>query len=287
MLGTYVKITAQGPDEEVVNQAIEAGFTAIDRVDQLLSSHRADSELNAINAAAGDRAITVSPWTYECISLAIQVGAESKGAFDITCRPILDLWGFVTKEYRFPDQNELNAVLPLVNYQNVTLLETKAAHPLLQLPYHLGRYRIGLMRAGMKLDVGGIGKGFAADKAVEALKKMGATAGLVCASGDIRGFGPQKWTIGIADPSSPDKAISKIDIQDEAISTSGDYRNFFQFKGRRYSHIINPKTGWPIRNFHSFSVRASKGVLADAWSKVFFVNPDMTPPPLIHIVDMR
>ncbi len=289
MLGTYVEITVQGLELGAANRAIESAFAAIEEVDRCLSSHRPDSELNAINAAAGTRAIAVSPWTYECIALALKTGEESDGAFDITCRPILDLWGFVRKErYHLPTQHEIDLVLPLVNYRNVLLLKNNfSAQGILQPPYELGQYRVGLLRSGMKLDVGGIGKGFAADKAVETLKAAGVTMGLVHVGGDLRGFGLRKWKVGIANPSDPHKTLARLDIQDEAVSTSGNYENFFEVNGHRYTHIINPKTGWPVHRFHSFSVRAPEGVLADAWSTALFVNPKMKPPTSVRVVDIR
>jgi len=288
MLGTYVEITVTGLDQERANRAIEDGFAAVDEVDRLLSSHRPDSELNAINAAAGDRAIAVSPWTYECIAVGIDVGKRSDGAFDITCRPILDLWGFVRKQYRLPTQSEIQTVLPLVNYQIViSLINDMTMHVFSAVPTDRKRFRVGLPRKGMKLDVGGIGKGFAVDKAVEALQQVGAGSGLVRAGGDLRGFGPQKWKVGIAHPSHPRQPAIEFEIQDEAVSTAGDYENFFKIKGRRYSHIIDPRTGWPVRHCRSLSVRAPACALSDAWSTALFVNPKAKAPDSIRVMDFR
>lgn len=288
MLGTYVEITVEGLDEPSAERAIEAGFAAIDKVDRLLSSHRADSELNAINAAAGDRAMAVSPWTYECIDQALKIGGESDGAFDITCRPILDLWGFVRKEYRLPSPDELAGVLPLVDYRHVLLLENNfSGRSTEMVPARLGRHRIYLSRPGMKLDVGGIGKGFAADKATEAMQVAGVTTGLVRVGGEIRGFGPRKWKVGIANPANRHLAVVEFEIQDEAVSTSGDYENRFEIHGRRYAHIVDPRTGWPVPRRHSVSVRAPTATLSDGWSTALFVAPETRLPSSIRIVDSR
>ncbi len=280
MLGTYVEIQVEGLDDAAANDAIEAAFAAVDEVDRLLSSHRPDSELNAINAAAGRCMVSVSPWTRECIEAAIQVGRQSGGEFDITCRPLLDLWGFVRKEYRLPDKSELRAALPLVNFQDILILRNNPAH---------GRERcwIGLPRIGMKLDVGGIGKGFAVDKAVEALKEAGVASGLVRAGGDLCGFGPHPWKVGIANPSDPRRAVNTFEIMNEAVSTSGDYENFFEIRGHRYTHIINPRTGWPVAHVRSFSVHSPTCTQSDAWSTALFVNPKLKPPGSIRVADMR
>jgi len=288
MLGTYVEITVNGLDYERANQAIDAGFAAISEVDRLLSSHRTDSELNRINAAAGNGAIPVAIWTHECIKMAVDVGHQSEGAFDITCRPVLDLWGFVRKEYRLPSQHELDSALPLVNYRDIILIadpvstsekSSESSKPV--------RFQIGLARIGMKLDVGGIGKGFAVDKAVEALQKSGVRMGLVKAGGDFRGFGGKIWRVGIADPVDWHCPIVEIDILDEAISTSGDYENFFEVNGRRYGHLVDPRTGMPVQHRHSLSVRATTCTLSDAWSTALFVSHTIPHPASIRVVDVR
>lgn len=288
MMGTFVEITVCEEQRSRANDAIDIGFAAIAEADRLLSSHRPDSELNAINAAAGQSVIAVSPWTYECIVMGIQIGRQSRGAFDITCRPILDLWGFIWKQYRMPKSEELRAVLPLVNYADIIVLENSfSTRSIINIPQQLGRYRVGLARRGMKLDVGGIGKGFAVDKAVEAIKATGIQDGLVCAGGDFRGFGLRSWKIGIADPSNPKHAIREFEICNQAVSTSGDYEIFFSVQGHRYSHIINPKTGWPVTYCHSVTVQAPSATLADGWCEPLFVQPKIKLPSSIQLVDMR
>lgn len=288
MLGTYVELTVAGADGLVATRAIEAGFAAVDRVDQLLSSHRPDSELSAINAAAGDRAVAVSPWTYECIAQALQIGAESGGAFDITCRPVLDLWGFVRKEYRLPSPEELVGILPLIDYRQVRLLANRFSdRPGERTPLSLGRYRVFLSRPGMRLDVGGIGKGFAADKAAEAMRIAGAPSGLARVGGEIRAFGPRTWPVGIANPVDRRRAVKELAIRDEAVSTSGDYENFFEIGRRRYAHLVDPRTGYPVHWRHSVSVRAPTATRSDGWSTALFVDPTISPPPEIRIVDAR
>jgi FAD:protein FMN transferase len=288
MLGTYVEITVDGLSKEKAYRAIEEAFEAIAEVDRLLSSHRPESELNAINEAAGREAIQVSPWTYECIAAAIDLGEESQGAFDITSRPVLELWGFVQKKYYFPTEIELKRALTLVNYRNVILLRNKVADRTFS-PHRSSSeiFRVGLEHPKMQLDVGGIGKGFAVDKAVDALKRLGVRAGLVRAGGDLYGFGSRKWKVGISDPLDPQKMVMTVEIQNEAISTSGNYRNFFEHNNRRYSHIIDPRSGWPVPRRQSLSVRGPTCTLTDGWSTALFVNSKLRPPLFLHVLDVR
>lgn len=283
MLGTYVEIEVEEINGQKANRAIEEAFKAVAEVDQLLSSHRSESELNLINAAAGKHAIQVSRWTYQCIESAIHISELSDGAFDITCRPVLDLWGFVHKKYHFPSAKALDAALDKVNFRKIQLLKNLPSKSFGTEPV----YRVGLGEAGMKLDVGAIGKGFAVDKAVEALQGCGIANGLVRAGGDIRGFGSTQWKIGIANPLSPGKPIFELNIQNEAVSTSGSYQNYFVHRGKRYSHVIDPRTGWPVESRHSLSVRAPTCTQSDGWSTALFVNPKINLPHSIEIIDMR
>lgn len=289
LLGTFVEITAEGSDEARAARAIDSAFAAIEEVDRLLSSHRADSELATINAAAGERAVAVSPWTWECLSRGVEIGRASGGAFDVTCQPMLALWGFFQKRgYRVPSAGELAAVRPLVDYRNVLLLRGDfSTRALASAPWSLGERRVGLLRPGMRLDVGGIGKGFAADKAVEALRAAGVRSGLVRCWGDLRAFGPRTWRVGVADPARPDRAAVEMGIRDEGFSTAGDYRNAFEVNGRRYSHVLDPRTGMPVRRFHSCSVRAPSGTLADAWSTALLVDPGLSLPAGVRVADLR
>ena len=216
------------------------------------------------------------------------MGKQTDGAFDITCRPLLDLWGFVRRQYRLPSPAELKPLLPLVNYRAILLLsDNVTTHRMEVSAENQARFRVGLLRRGMKLDVGGIGKGFAVDKAVEAMKTAGARTGLVRAGGDLYGFGPRTWRVGVANPANPRQALKTFEIQNEAISTAGDYENYFEVGGRHYSHILNTQTGQPVERRHSVSVRAPTCALSDTWSTALFVNPKLRLPDSIRVVDMR
>jgi thiamine biosynthesis lipoprotein len=257
LLGTYVEIVAVG-DKVDLQAAIDKGFDAFREVDRLLSSYRPESELEAINRLAGVRPMIVSSWTYECLEKAARIGHESKGAFDITCRPLLDIWGFLSKKYRVPSPPQIRKARLLVDYRRLDLKES---------PQSRTAY---LSQKGMTVDVGGIGKGFAVDKAVAALKQSGATAGRVRAWGDCAVFGERDWTIQI-------EKGKTVTLRNEAMSTSGNYENFFELGGRHYAHIVDPRTGRPVRGMRSVTVTGRACTDTDAWSTAIFVNPRLEP----------
>ncbi len=264
LLGTYVEIVAEGGTAADLQVAVDSGFDAIREVDGLLSSFKPESELNRINRSAGVRAVAISPWTYECLERAITIGRGSNGAFDITCQPLLDLWGFLSKKYHVPSAAEIEAEKRLVGYRRLELTESRDGKggPVWRTAF--------LTQKGMAIDVGGIGKGFAVDKAVHALKSAGVKSGRVRAWGDSFGFGDKDWTLEIEKGKS-------ITLRNEAASTSGDYENFFESGAKHYAHIIDPRTGRPVRGTRSVTVKAPTATESDAWSTAIFVNPGLKP----------
>lgn len=257
LLGTYVEIVAEG-DGVDLQAAVDRGFDAFRQVDALLSSFQPESELNTINRNAGIRPVGISKWTYECLARALEVGRQSGGAFDITCRPLLEIWGFLSKKYRVPSNSEIEAAKKLVNYRRLELRQS----PLTQTAF--------LAQKGMTVDVGGIGKGFAVDKAVESLKQSGVRAARVRAWGDCFGFGERDWTIEI-------EKGKRVTFRNQAVSTSGDYENFFESGGKHYAHIVDPRTGRPVEGMRSVTVKAASCTESDAWSTAIFVNPNLKP----------
>jgi thiamine biosynthesis lipoprotein len=285
LLGTYVEISVESDSRVRADEAIEVGFAAIERVDRLLSSHRADSELNLVNAQAGISPVYVSLWTFQCIENALKISESTRGAFDITCRPILDLWGFVQKDYHWPTPKQIADRKTLTGWRRVIQFKLSTSSRPVSPSDH--RYFVGLPRNGMSLDVGGIGKGFAVDRAVEMIQKSGVRSCLVRAGGDLRAWGTHSWKIGVANPSDPATSVRRLSLSHGAISTAGDYENYFEKDGVRYSHIIDPRTGHPTRHRHSVSVRAPTCTLSDAWSTSLFIDPSLKPPIDIEILDQR
>jgi thiamine biosynthesis lipoprotein len=256
LLGTFVTITAYGPDAASLNAAVSAAFDEFRSVDAIMSIHRPDSELSRLNARATNQTVVLSPELCTAISAALGIARETKGAFDITVRPVADLWGFIWKqEYRFPTTAELDAVRQRVGFELIDLDETNCT--------------VSFRRAGVSLDLGGIGKGYAVDRAIERLQLLGVTNAMVIAGGDLRVIGKppghDAWTVQLEDP---DKRGARflLHLPEGALSTSGDYENYFEHHGRRYSHILNPNTGMPVQGIAACTVVAPTCMESDAFA---------------------
>ncbi|MEP6957710.1 MAG: FAD:protein FMN transferase [Nitrospirota bacterium] len=259
-MGTLVTITSVARSEAAAQAAATAGFSEIHRLEQLLSTWIPSSELSQVNSSAGVKPVRVSPETMTVVRRAIQAGEITNGGFNIAIGPAIEAWS-VTNDQRIPTESELDALRPLVNLQAVHV--------------DAGRQTIYLEKAGMRIDVGGIGKGYAADEAVEAMRKAGAVAGVVALSGDIKTFGRlpngKMFPVGIQHPREDGSVLLWIDLQDEAISTAGDYERFFEREGIRYHHILDPRTLQPARGCQSVTVIAREGIWADGLDTGIFV----------------
>jgi thiamine biosynthesis lipoprotein len=259
-MGTLVSITATSRTHHQANEAITAGFQEIKRLEQLLSTWIPSSELSKVNAAAGRNAVKVSLETMTIVRKALQIAEITEGAFNIAVGPAIDAWN-ISDEPRLPTAEELAALKPLVDLQYVHT--------------DVWERTIGLQKPGMRIDVGGIGKGYAADQAVTVMAKAGAVAGVVALSGDIKAFGHlpdgRGFPVGIQHPRKEGELLAEIDLQDEAISTAGDYERFFEKDGIRYHHILDPLTLQPARGCQSVTVIAKEGVWADGLDTGIFV----------------
>ena len=259
-MGTLVKITAVARSESIAQAAATAGFTEIRRLEELLSTWIPSSELSRVNDSAGVMPISVSPETLAVVQRAMRVAEITDGGFNIAIGPAVDAWN-VIEGRQIPTEYELESLRPLVDLQAVQ------ANP---------RNRtIFLEKAGMRIDVGGIGKGYAADQAVVALQRAGAVAGVVALSGDIKTFGRlpdgTMFPVGIQHPRKDGAVLAWIDLHDEAISTAGDYERFFERDGIRYHHSLEPRTLQPARRCQSVTVIAREGIWADGLDTGIFV----------------
>ena len=264
LLGTFVVITAYAASNEQAHLAINAAFDEIRRVDSVFSLHRSDSELSRVNATADREAVAVSDELATLARSALEIARETEGAFDPTVGPVVQLWGFLWKEHRFPALHELAAARARVGYRLVEL----------DPPEHTIRF----LTNGVVLDLNAIAKGYAVDRAVEKLRSHGISNAMVRAGGDLRVIGTPPgetaWTVQLEDPGR--KRLRKsIQLRDQALSTSGSYENFFIREGRRYSHLLDPRTGWPVEGIASCSVIGRTCTESDAWSTALFVlGPD-------------
>ena len=259
-MGTLVSITVVARNEAVAHAAATAGFAEIRRLEELLSTWISSSELSRVNASAGIKPIHVSTDTLAVVHRAMQAAEMTDGGFNIAIGPAVEAWS-VTDGQRIPAESELDALRPLVDLQAVHV--------------DVREQTIYLDKAGMRIDVGGIGKGYAADQAVEALRRAGAIAGVVALSGDIKTFGRmpggKKFPVGIQHPRKDGSILAWIDLEDEAISTAGDYERFFERDGVRYHHILDPRTLQPARSCQSVTVVAREGIWADGLDTGIFV----------------
>lgn len=259
-MGTLVSITAVASDKEVAQRAIQAGFDEIKRLERLLSTWIPASELSHVNAEAGRQPVEVSRETLDIVARSIEIARLTQGGFNIAVGPAVDLWSVTERQY-IPSDPELDRLKALVDWTNIQL--------------NWDARTIFLPREGMRIDVGGIGKGYAADHAVNEMKRAGAQGGVVALSGDIKTFGALPgaggFLVGINHPREEGELIAVIDLKDEAISTAGDYERFFERDGVRYHHILNPQTLRPARGCQSVTVIAKDGTMADGLDTGIFV----------------
>ncbi len=260
VMGTSCEVRAFNGDEATRTAAIAEAFAAIAEVDRLMSNYRADSELAGVNTNAATSAVTVSAPLFSVIADAQQVSDRSGGAFDITVGPLMKLWGFHDKKPHVPNAAELEGMRPLVDYRNLLL--------------DAGARTVRFARPGVEIDLGGIAKGFAVELAANVLKRYG-LAGFIDAGGNqyMLGLPPgkQSWAVGVRDPDRPDGLIGTIDSFGGSVSTSAGYATFLVADGKRYGHIMDPRTLHPSDACLSVTTIADDGTLADAVSTAAFV----------------
>jgi thiamine biosynthesis lipoprotein len=260
-MGTLVFLTAAAQDKQLANGAIERGFAEIHRLEEILSTWIPESELSQINAAAGQRAVAASPETIELLEHSLEMARLTEGSFNVAIGPAVEAWN-VSREGRVPTHEELESARPLMDLSAIQIDRAAGS--------------VYLARSGMQVDIGGIGKGYAADFAAQVMQEAGAAAGVVAISGDIITFGRlpdgQRFVFGIQHPRKENGiTIGQLELEDEAVSTAGDYQRYFEKDGVRYHHILNPQTLRPARLSQSVTIVAKTGVLADGLDTGIFV----------------
>jgi thiamine biosynthesis lipoprotein len=266
-MGTEIGLTAWTADDPRAEAAFAAVFGEFDRLDAMMSVWKDGSDILRLNAAAGDRPVPVSTETREVLGVARQVSEWTDGRFDVTFAALSGLWKFDSqdKDGRVPDRREIERRLPLINYRDVEV-DDRAGTAFLK-------------RKGMRVNLGGIGKGYAVDRSADILRRSGLRDFMIQAGGDMyvggtRGDRP--WRLGIRDPRGPaDRSFAMLDLTDGTFSTSGDYERFFMKDGRRYHHILDLSVGEPARGCRSVTLVTERAVIADALAKgVFILGPD-------------
>ena len=264
MMGTIVSVTVLTPDALAGRAAIDAAFDEIARVEALTSRYLQESEISRLNARTdGFAGARVSRDVAEIVSRSLAVAEASSGAFDITVAPLVDLWTFPEGDYALPDESYIRAALRTVNWRAVQVDVVEST--LTVLP-------------GTELDLAGVAKGYAVDRAVAVLEAMGVETAVVDAGGDVGFVGAppdaNAWRVGIKHPRA-DGLMGVVLVDGGSVATSGDYQNYFLMDGVRYHHILDPATGYPSRGIMSVTVATERAVDADALATaVFVLGPD-------------
>lgn len=262
IMGTLVELTLHSHDEYAAAAVAAEVFAEFRRIDRLMTTWTTDSEVSKINAAAGHAAVTVSEETFAVIARAQEMAAISGGLFDITVGAYAGLWKFdEDMDGAIPTPGQVALRRRLVNWRDVVLDASTRT--------------VKLRRAGMRITLGGIAKGYAVDRGVALLRAKGFTQFILKAGGDMYVGGRKgdtPWRVGIRDPRGPASQIfASAIIEDRAFSTSGDYERGFVKAGIRYHHILDPRTGRPAMATRSLTIVAPDAFTADAWSKIFFI----------------
>ncbi len=225
MMGAFVEVKSDN------KSALNIAFDEIKRVENMLSKYKPDSEIYRLNAAGS---LKVSPETIGIINKAKEFWLASAGMFDITVGPLMDIWGFTEHSYRQPSEQEILDTLNKIGFEKININSVD----------NLVEFKV----PGMKIDLGGIAAGYAVDSAIDKIKKAGIKNCLINAGGDIYCLGAntgRPWFVGIQSPDKK-KIFKKLELKDKAVTTSGGYEQFFEKDGRKYTHFMNPKTGWPV-----------------------------------------
>jgi thiamine biosynthesis lipoprotein len=262
-MGTTATVRACGGSPEMLRRATTEALDEVDRVERLLSHYRASSPLSRLNREAASGPVAVDPELAGVLDACLRWSRASDGAFDVTVGPLMRAWGFFRDEGRVPDEPELARARARVGYRHV-VLDREA-----------GTVRFD--RAGVELDLGGIGKGYAVDRVVELLRRLGVASALVNLGGSsVYGLGAppggEAWEVGIQDPADPGRTAVSVTLRDRALSVSGGYARSFEKDGVTYSHVMDPRTGRPVEGVLSVAVLSPSATDGDALDDVLFVQ---------------
>ncbi len=261
-MGSVYTIVAYGEDRNVLQSAIDLSFEEVRRLDDLLSNYKPRSEWSMVNREAATGPVRVSPELFGLVDACLRYSRLSEGAFDITVGPLVRTWGFFKGSGRVPHRAEIRTALAKVGYRNVIL--------------NRDNLTIQFARPGVEIDPGGIGKGYAVDRIVEILRSRGIENALVSAGGSsMYGLGAppnQKgWNVKIRHPKDASKSVGELTLHNSSMATSGTSEKFFISGGKLYSHIFDPRSGYPAVGMLSVSVLAPKAIDSEAWTKPMFI----------------
>lgn len=258
IMGTSIHVEVWSESRDSGQQAINAVMHEMQRINQLMSPYISKSELSQLNTLAAKEPVKVSTELFDLIALSVELGKETQGAFDITFASVGYLYHY--RKNQKPAKNTISELLPAVNFQHIV--------------FHQQKSEISFSHPKVKIDLGGIAKGHAVDNSIEILKLHGIKHALVSAGGDTKLLGDRlgkPWMVGIRDPRHAEKQAVVLPLIDSALSTSGDYERYFEQDGKRYHHILSPKTGESAHEVQSVSIIGPSSTLTDALSTAVFV----------------
>lgn len=261
LMGSRFEIITVKNDRSVREEAISSAINEIKRIENLISSWKPNSETSQINAKAGIEPLQISQELFDLIERAIKVSKLTDGAFDISFASIDHLWTFDGKEMKMPDSLLIRGSIGKINFNNIILNGENRT--------------VFLKEKGMKIGFGAIGKGYAANKAKLVMQGFNIENGLINAGGDLIAWGNQEngdpWKIGIADPAKEKEFIAWLNVSNMSVVTSGNYEKYVIIDGKKYGHIIHPKTGYPVEGIKSVTLLSPDAELSDALATSVFV----------------
>lgn len=258
MMGTKISVYFWLDDSQDGNEVLEAVFSEVSRINDLMSTYVEESEISMINREAATHAVPVGDELLGLILRSIDISVLTQGAFDITYDSVGQHYDF--REKRRPDLETIQRELPSIDYRLIHA--------------DRGDGTVRFERQGVRINLGGIAKGYTVERGVALLRRFGVRHAIVTAGGDTRLLGDRRgkpWMVGVRDPRREGKVVITIPLENEAISTSGDYERFFDEDGKRYHHIIEPSTGEPANGVHSATIVGPDAVITDALSTSVFV----------------
>jgi thiamine biosynthesis lipoprotein len=262
-MGSTYSIAVYGEDQAVLENAVGLAFDEARRLDEMLSNYKPGSEWSQVNRLAAEHPVKTTPELFDLLSACVAYSRASDGAFDITVGPLMRVWGFYKGTGHMPRKTEIENARAITGWRTMELDSISRT--------------VRFRKKGIEMDPGGIGKGYAVDRMVDVLRRNGIHTGLVSASGSsifAMGAPPGEdgWHIEIKDPRDRSKSVEEVVLKDESMSTSGSYEKFFQADGRIYSHIMDPRTGYPAKGMLSVSVITPLTIDSEAWTKPYFIN---------------
>lgn len=260
-MGSRFDITVVGENQTEANNYIDLAIGEISRIEKLISSWDPNSQTSEIIRNAGLKSVVVDQELYDLIERSIKISKLTSGAFDISYASMDKIWKFDGSMKEMPSEETIKQSVSKVGYQNIVL--------------NPENHSVFLKLEGMKIGFGAIGKGYAADRAKALLIEKGAKAGIINASGDLNTWGKQPngqdWMVAIVNPLNKDKVFSWFPVENSAVVTSGNYEKYVRFNGTLYTHIIDPRTGYPATGILSASIFTKTAELADALATSVFV----------------